>query len=61
LEHVNVLQSLSGAGKVQKGQSFSKDIVVSAGKPGTAYRLIALIQEPGQGKIVGAAVERLQP
>jgi len=61
LEHVNVLQSLSGAGKVQKGQSFSKDVVVSAGKPGTAYRLIALIQEPDQGKIVGAAVERLQP
>ena len=60
LEHVNVLQNLSGVGKVQKGQSFSKDVVVSAGKPGTTYRLIALIQEPDQGKIVGATVERLQ-
>jgi hypothetical protein len=60
LEHVNVLQNLSGAGKVQKGQSFSKDVVVSAGKPGIIYRLIALIQEPDQGKIVGATVKRLQ-
>jgi hypothetical protein len=59
LEHVNVLQNLSGAGNLQKGQSFSKDIVVSAGKPGITYRLIALIQEPDQGKIVGATVERL--
>jgi hypothetical protein len=61
LEHVDVLQSLNSAGKVQKGQSFSKDVVVSAGKPGTAYRLIAFIQEPDQGKIMGAAVERLEP
>jgi hypothetical protein len=61
LEHVGVLQSLNGAGKVQKGQSFSKDVVVSAGKPGTAYRVIAFIQEPDQGKIMGAALERLEP
>jgi hypothetical protein len=61
LEHVDVLQSLNGAGKVPKGQSFSKDVVVSLGKPGAAYRLIAFIQEPDQGKIMGAAVERLQP
>lgn len=61
LQHVDVLQSLNNAGKVQKGQSFSKDVVVSAGRPGTAYRLIAIIQEPDQGKIMGAAVERLQP
>jgi len=61
LEHVDVLQSLDGAGKVQKGQSFSKDVSVSGGKPGFAYRLIAFIQQPAQGKIVGAAVGRLQP
>jgi len=61
LEHVDVLQSLNSAGKVQKGQSFSKEVVVSAGKPGATYRLIAFIQEPDQGKIVGAATERLQP
>jgi hypothetical protein len=61
LEHVDVLQSLSSAGRLQKDQSFSKDVVVSAGKPGTVYRLIAFIQEPDQGKIMGAAVERLQP
>jgi hypothetical protein len=61
LQHVGVLQSLSGAGKVQKGQSFSKEIAVSAGKPGTAYRFIVFLQEPDQGRIMGAAVERLQP
>jgi hypothetical protein len=61
LEHVDVLQSLNSAGKLQKGQSFSKDVVVSAGKPGIVYRLIAFIQEADQGKIMGAAVERLQP
>jgi len=61
LEHVDVLQTLNSEGKLQKGQSFSKDVVVSAGKSGTAYRLIVFIQERDQGKIMGAAVGRLGP
>jgi hypothetical protein len=61
LEHVNVLVSLNNAGKIKKGQSFSKDVAVPEGKAGTVYRLIAFVQEPGQGKTLGAAFERLQP
>jgi hypothetical protein len=61
LDHVAVLQSISGERKLHKGQSFSGDVTVSIAQPGSAYRLVAFIQEHGQGKIVGAAVENLRP
>jgi hypothetical protein len=61
LEHVAVLQSLHHQGKAQAGQSFTREVTIPAKSPGAAYRVIAIIQEPDQGKIIGAAVENLRP
>ena len=60
LEHVAVLQSLHHEGKAQAGQSFTRDVMIAAESPIAAYRVIAFIQEPGQGKIIGAAMENLR-
>ena len=60
LEHVAVLQSLHHEGKAQAGQSFTRDVIIATESPIAAYRVIAFIQEPGQGKIIGAAMENLR-
>jgi hypothetical protein len=57
LTHVAVVQELVKVGKVQKKGSFSQDVQVKL-KPGTKpgeVRIIAFVQEPGSGKVVGAA------
>lgn len=57
LEHVAVLANLSKVGKTDKGRPFSKDITLGSKSLTQPCRLIAFLQESGQGKIVGAAVE----
>jgi hypothetical protein len=57
LEHVAVLTSLAKVGKAEKGRPFSKDISLVSKSLTHSCRLIAFLQEAGQGKIVGAAVE----
>jgi hypothetical protein len=57
LTHVAVVQEMVKVGKVQKKGSFSQDFQVKL-KPGTKpgeVRIIAFVQEPGSGKVVGAA------
>jgi hypothetical protein len=57
LTHVAVVQEMVKVGKVQKKGSFSQDFQVKL-KPGTKpgeVRVIAFVQEPGSGKVVGAA------
>ncbi len=57
LTHVAVVQEIVKVGKVQKKGSFSQDFQVKL-KPGTKpgeVRIIAFVQEPGSGKVVGAA------
>ena len=57
LTHVAVVQELVKVGKVQKKGSFSQDFQVKlkrGTKPGEV-RIIAFVQEPGSGKVVGAA------
>lgn len=61
LEHVAILQSLGTVGKLRAGESFAKDISLAehfGGKPG---RLIVFVQEPNQGKVLGAAMEHVEP
>lgn len=59
LEHVAVLKKLSQIGKLDKQRGFSKDVSFkSIAQPS---RLIAFLQEPGQGKIIGATMVALQP
>jgi len=59
LEHVAVAKRLSKIGKAEKGSTFSKDVTLdSVAKPS---RVIIFLQEPGQGKIIGAAMKQFQP
>ena len=59
LEHVAVVKKLSQIGKLDKQRVFSKDVSIkSIGQPS---RLIVFVQEPGQGRVVGAAMAEVQP
>jgi hypothetical protein len=60
LEHVAVVKRLTIVGGVAKGESFSKDVMITLDHPGQAYRLIAFVQEAGEGKVLGAAVMQVQ-
>jgi hypothetical protein len=60
LEHVAVLRSLTRSGKAKKGEAFSQDVSLKLDPANSAYRLIAFVQEANQGRILGAAVERIQ-
>jgi hypothetical protein len=60
LTHVAVVQQLTKVGKLAKGQSFGQ-IVQFKLKPGTDpknVRIVAFVQEPGPGKILGAALRK---
>lgn len=59
LEHVAVVEQLSKIGKLDKGKSFSRAIELKL-KPGMDsknVRLIVFAQEPGPGKVLGAAMQ----
>jgi hypothetical protein len=60
LIHIAVVQEIVKIGKLPKGQSFAQDVQLKL-KPGTDpknVRLIALVQESGPGKVLGAALRR---
>lgn len=60
LVHVAVVQELTKVGKLPKGKSFAQDVQLKL-KPGTDpknIRLIALVQESGPGKVLGAALKK---
>ena len=58
LTHVAVVQQLIKVGKLTKGKTFSQDVQLKL-KPGTDpanVRIVAFVQEPGPGKVVGATL-----
>jgi hypothetical protein len=60
LVHVAVVQDLTKVGRVSKGKTFAQDIQLRL-KPGTDLknlRIVALVQETGPGRVLGAAVRR---
>ena len=60
LTHVAVVQQLTKIGKLQKGKSFEQTVQLKL-KPGTDpkdVRIVALVQEPGSGKLLGAALRK---
>lgn len=60
LIHVAVVQELTKVGKLPKGKNFAQDVQLKL-KPGTDpknIRLVALVQESGPGKVLGAALHR---
>lgn len=61
LTHVAVVRNLVKAGTLTAGQSFSRDVSVKLDRQVDAaqLRVIAFVQEPGPGKILGAAQEKL--
>jgi hypothetical protein len=61
LNHVAVVQSLTKVGSVKKGKSFGQDVSLKL-EPRTdpgRVRLIAFVQESGQGQVLGAALQRV--
>lgn len=59
LEHVAVVKSLARVGEISQGESFASDIAVPVKFSGESYRVIAFVQEPNQGRVLGAAQERM--
>lgn len=60
LIHVAVVQEFAKVGKLPKGKSFAEDVQFKL-KPGTdpkSIRLVALVQESGPGKVLGAALHK---
>lgn len=62
LSHVAVVRSLEKVGSVEKGKTFARDLSVKVptGTDPSNLRLIAFVQEPGPGKVLGAALERVK-
>ena len=61
LNHVAVVQSLTKIGSVKKGKSFAQDVPLKL-DPRTdpeRVRVIAFVQESGQGPVLGAALQRV--
>jgi len=61
LSHTAVAKSIVKVGKFRKGQTFSQDVQLKL-DPGTDarnLRLVAFVQEPGQGRVIGAAEQTL--
>ena len=60
LTHVAVVQQLTKIGKLQKGKSFEQTVRLKL-KPGTDpkdVRIVAMVQETGSGKLLGAALRK---
>jgi len=60
LVHVAVVLQLTKVGKLPKGKNFSQDVQLKLA-PGTDpknLRLVAFVQEPGPGKLLGAALKK---
>ena len=59
LSHTAVVKSIVKVGKFRKGETFSQDVQLKldSGIDTRNLRLIAFVQEPGQGRVIGAAVQ----
>ena len=55
LEHVAIVERLSSIGKMEKGESLSKDVAMKMDHPEKEYRVIAFVQQADQGRVLGAA------
>jgi hypothetical protein len=61
LVHVAVVQQLNKVGKIAKGKSFAQDVQVKlkTNEDPKSIRVVVFAQEPGQGKLLGAAMQKL--
>jgi len=61
LTHVAVVRNLVKVGRMEFGKAFSQDVSLKL-QPGVearSLRVIAFVQEPGPGHVLGAALEKL--
>ena len=60
LTHIAVLQSLKKLGKVQSGTGFDQDfqLRLKVGVDASNIRVVAFVQEPDAGKVLGAALQK---
>ena len=59
LEHVAIVRNITSVGKAEKGSAFSKDVSLGAKSLSLPGRVIVFLQVPGEGKILGAAMEKI--
>ena len=61
LVHVGVVRGLKQAGTVDLGGAFAKDVALSVapGIGSNGLRLVAFIQDPRSGRVLGVAVQKL--
>lgn len=61
LVHVAVVRSLSKVGTIDSKGTFSRDVSANLEKPveKSDLRVIAFVQEPGPGRVLGSAMRRL--
>jgi hypothetical protein len=61
LKHVAVVREMTQVGTVAHGQNFAKDVTVKFTRNNNPnYRVVALLQDPSSGAILGAGSARLQ-
>jgi len=60
LKHVAVVQSITKLGKLETGKPFARDFhtKLSPGTDPANIRVVAIVQEPGPGKVLGAAMQK---
>jgi hypothetical protein len=59
LSHTAIVKSIVKVGRLGRGQTFAQDVQLKLDRGTDAHnlRLIVFVQEPGQGRVIGAAVQ----
>jgi hypothetical protein len=63
LSHTAVVRLMAKVGSIQNNQPFVEDIHLKLppDAPASDLRLVAFVQQAHQGKVLGAAMQRVQP
>ncbi len=61
LVHVAVVQQITKIGKLEKGRAFDQEVKLKlkGGEDPKNLRIVAFVQEPGPGKVLGVALHKL--
>ena len=60
LKHVAVVRNLTSVGSIDVGGTFSKDVIVNAGNADQHnLRIVAIVQEMNQGRVLGVSSARV--
>lgn len=59
LEHVAVVKGMTKIGELKKGEQLSKDVKLAIENSQEPHRIVVFLQQPNEGKILGAAVSHI--